>query len=76
MSAPTEQRCQAIIKYARDWRCERYAKIDGLCLQHYRFGARVPAEWHHEVNDLGVLLCKPVGPVDKRRPAVQETAAS
>jgi hypothetical protein len=64
----SEFRCHAILKYIYNWRCTRQAQIGGLCVQHSRVVSRIPAEWHHELNDRGVLLCKPIGPIELRRP--------
>lgn len=68
---PPEERCQAILKYVHNWRCERKATVGVLCRQHYRYGARVPIRWEHERNKNGVLICKPIAPIEQVAPEGQ-----
>ena len=68
---PQDERCQAILKYVYNWRCERKAVVGQLCRQHYRLGCRVPFRWEHVRNDRGVLTCTPIAPIEKVAPEGQ-----
>ena len=54
-------RCQAIVKWVHNDRCERKAVEQGLCAQHGKHGATVPDSWKHWRNDYGVLCAAPLG---------------
>lgn len=66
-SSGDQKRCTAILspKYiAGEHRCSRKARVYGLCLQHARVPARVPARW---VRD-GAGVPRPEGQIVTVKP--------
>jgi hypothetical protein len=63
------ERCKAILKYIRKWRCRRRAVgTMGLCAQHRWFGCRVPAKWADQGSPI-----PPVEYVKGRKDAQKES---